>query len=142
MTRYFAYGANLDPVHMGECCPTARWLGTAILAGHGFRIAAAGYGNAVAAPGETVYGVLWELEPADEAALDAFEGMGEGLYRKAHTTVCSADGEELSAMLYLPTDSAPGRPVAGYLERIIEVAKSLAFPAGYVEELQARIFQR
>jgi gamma-glutamylcyclotransferase (GGCT)/AIG2-like uncharacterized protein YtfP len=108
-----------------------------MLPGHGFRIAAKGYGNAAVAPGESVHGVLWELEPADEAALDAFEGVAEGLYHKTRAAVRSKDGAPVSAMLYLPTDSAPGRPVPGYLERIIEVAESLAFPPAYLQELHA-----
>ena len=137
MTRYFAYGANMDPVHMAERCPTARRQGVAVLPGHGFRIAATGYGNAMAAPRESVYGVLWELEPADEAALDAFEGIAEGLYRKAGALVRSGDGSEVDAMLYLPADPAPGRPVPGYLERIIEVAGALNFPPAYLAELRA-----
>ena len=137
MTRYFAYGANMDPIHMAERCPTARCQGVAVLPGHGFRIAATGYGNAITVPRESVYGVLWELEPADEAALDAFEGIADGLYRKAGAMVRTSDGSNLQAMLYLPADPAPGRPVPGYLERIIEVADTLNFPPAYLAELRA-----
>lgn len=136
MTRYFAYGANMDPVHMAEHCPGARRIGLAVLPDHEFRIAREGYGNAAPAPGQEMPGVLWDLTPGDEAALDGFEGVPQGLYRKERATVRASDGGVVPAMLYRPTDAAPGVPRPGYLERIIEVAGELGFPAGYLESLR------
>ena len=136
MSRYFGYGANMDPVHMAERCPGAKRLGLAVLAEHEFRIAAAGYGSAALAPGKELPGVLWELSSEDEAALDGFEGVPQGLYRREWALVRSAAGATVRAMLYLPSDPAPGAPVPGYLERIIEVAEELRFPAAYVQSLQ------
>jgi hypothetical protein len=139
VTVYFAYGANMDPVHMAERCPAATRLGRAALAEHRFAIAAGGYGMARPAPGSTVHGVLWQLTPADEAALDKFEGVAAGFYRKIDATVLRADGKAVAAMLYTPADPAPGRPVPGYLERIIEVARALGFPAEYLQGLEAEL---
>lgn len=136
MTTYFAYGANMDPVHMAERCPGARRLGLAVLPDHEFRIAACGYGNAAAAPGREVHGVLWELLPDDELALDDFEGLQDGLYRKNSAMVRTGDGRELRAMLYLPTNPAPGHARPAYLEGIIAVAEELGFPPGYVARLR------
>lgn len=136
MTLYFAYGSNMDPSHMTEKCPGATRLGTAALAGHSFRMAATGYGNAGADPGAQLPGVLWELDPPDEAALDAYEGVPQGLYRKDFARVTRSDGAAVRAMLYRATDPAPGPPVPGYLERIIEVAESLEFPSEYVASLR------
>jgi len=135
-TSYFAYGANMDPVHMAECCPRAKRLGLAILPGRGFRIAARGYGDAAPAAGEQLRGVLWELSPDDEAALDRFEGVPEGLYRKEHAAVRDGSGRAVSAMLYRAADPAPGQPVPGYLERILVVGRELGFPADYLESLR------
>lgn len=136
MTSYFAYGANMDPVHMAERCPQATRLGVALLAGRSFRIAAAGYGDAPLVAGGELRGVLWELSPSDESALDGFEGVPDGLYRKERAAVRDSAGRQVDAMLYRAADPAPGRPVPGYLERIIEVAEDLGFPAGYVESLR------
>lgn len=136
MSAYFAYGANMDPVHMTEYCPGAKPLGLAVLAEHEFLIAAEGYGNAAPAPGKELPGVLWDLSSDDEAALDGFEGVPQGLYRKEWALVRRADGVTVSAMFYLPSDPAPGVPVPGYLERIIEVAEELRFPAAYVRSLK------
>jgi hypothetical protein len=136
VTAYFAYGANMDPVHMAECCPGAKRRGPAVLLAHEFRIAALGYGNAVPAPGRLLRGVLWDLSAEDETALDRFEGIPQGQYRKEWEWVRDADGASVRAMLYRPSDPAPGMPVPGYLERIIEVAEQLGFPAAEVEALR------
>lgn len=126
----------MDPVHMAKECPGATRIGPAILHGYRFGIAHAGYGTARPEPDSIIRGVLWRLTPTDEAALDRFEGVPEGLYYKSSLTVTGADGEQ-DAMLYRASDPAPGSPVAGYLERIVGVAESLEFPAEYVEELRA-----
>jgi gamma-glutamylcyclotransferase (GGCT)/AIG2-like uncharacterized protein YtfP len=136
---YFAYGANMDPIHMAERCPAAARLGLAALPGHRFAIAAGGYGMTRRVPGSTVHGVLWRLTPADEAALDEFEGVAAGFYRKTDATVRDPSGTPVSAMVYVPADSAPGRPAPGYLERIVEVATALGFPAEYVAALEAQL---
>ena len=137
MTRYFAYGANMDALQMEERCPGARQVDTeAMLPNHRFRIAAAGYGTVVPEPLNVVFGVLWELEPADEAALDRFEGVPEGLYQKGSAMVLQSDGTRTEAMLYRATDSGPGFPAPGYLENILLVAESLNFPESYTGELR------
>ena len=136
MTRYFSYGANMDPVHMARECPGAVRVGPAILQGYRFGIARAGYGTARPEPGSLIRGVLWRLTPSDEAALDRFEGVPEGLYYKSVLTVTGEDGDQ-DAMLYRASDPARGRPVPGYLERIVEVSESLQFPPEYIEELRA-----
>ena len=88
-----------------------------------------------AAADEASAGPSLAAAASDEAALDKFEGVPEGLYYKSTLTVSGADGEK-SAMLYRASNPAPGTPVPGYLERIIEVADSLDFPATYLEDLR------
>jgi hypothetical protein len=138
MTLYFAYGANMDPVHMAERCPGARQLGIATLPGHAFGIAATGYATVRPDPGMIVRGVLWRLTPADEASLDEFEGVESGLYWKDIVPVEDAAGTIVEAMIYRPTDDSPGRAAPGYLERIIEVCQGLGFPREYVLGLEAQ----
>ncbi len=142
MTRYFAYGANMDPVHMAKQCPGARRTGPAQLQDHRFGIAAGGFGTAVPAPGSTVRGVLWILTREHEAALDVFEGVADAFYYKSSLEVISPEGERTPAMLYRASDPRPGVPAPGYLERIIEVAESEEFPPAYLAELRALLAPR
>jgi hypothetical protein len=135
VTVYFAYGANMDPVHMAEQCPGAARLGPAILRDHAFGIAAGHYATVRRRAGSAVYGVLWQLTPADEAALDEFEGVATGFYRKDTLPVEQADRTVVDAMLYRPIDDAPGTASRRYLERILEVAAMLELPPSYQAEL-------
>lgn len=126
---------------MAKECPGATRIGPAILKGYRFGIAHAGYGTARPDRGSVIRGILWRLTPGDEAALDRFEGVPAGLYYKNTLAVAGADGEH-PAMLYRASDPAPGTPVPGYLERIVEVAETLRFPPDYVEELRALMVLR
>jgi len=138
VTLYFAYGANMDPVHMAERCPGAQQLGVASLPGHRFGIAAGGYGTVRPDSEMAVPGVLWRLTPADVAALDDFEGVESGFYRKDFARVEDGTGAVIEAMIYRPADESPGLAAPGYLERIIEVCRELEFPREYVAGLEAQ----
>ena len=140
--RYFAYGANMDPAHMAHYCPGAIPLGPAVLPDHRFQIAARGYGHAAPAPGQELPGVLWELTPEAADALDRFEGVPEGWYRREQSRVREPDGTLLPAMLYVATDSRPGRPAPGYLEGIVPIAERAGFPAEYVQQLRQFLLSR
>ncbi len=136
MTVYFSYGANMDPGHMADRCPGASRLGDARLPEHRFGIAAAGYGTALPSAGHAIPGVLWELTAEHERALDAYEGVPEGVYRQDRAVVETADGRRVEAMLYLATDPAPGTPNPGYLEGIIATGERLGFSVEYLWELR------
>ena len=71
---------------MRRRCPGATALGTARLAGWRYVIAA-GYGSVARASGRSVFGVLWRLTPRDLAALNIFESLDSGLYRRGMLTV-------------------------------------------------------
>ena len=93
-------------------------------------------GWSVPAPGEgaaaDVHGVLWNLTREDVEALDAFEGVAEGLYRKV---IFSIDGGP--ALIYLPADRARGKPEREYLAGVIAAARGHGLPDEYVNELKA-----
>lgn len=134
-TLNFAYGSNLDLAQMRERCPNARLTGPALLWGWRFRITRHGYATVVPEPGAVVHGVLWELTPPDEARLDAYEGVAEGLYSKLRLETEPAAGAVVIAMVYAMNDPEPGEPMPGYLEDVIASAKGHGFPADYLHEL-------
>jgi hypothetical protein len=133
---YFAFASNMDTVQMAERCDGAEYLGVASLADHRFRIGRRGYATVVAAPGATVYGVLWGLLPHHEAALDVYEGVRHGLYRKTSLTVRTAKHEDRAALVYVAGDPAAGRPVQGYMEKVVAAAERHGLPAAYIGELR------
>lgn len=132
--RYFAYGLNMDRDGMAARCLDARLLGPERLAGYRFVIARAGYAGLVPDAASAVYGVLWELSPRDVLALDAFEGVTEGLYRQI--TLSIAQGP---ALVYVPSDAGSGVPQPGYLATVIAAARSHGLPSAYVRELETWI---
>ena len=135
MTLYFAYGANMEREAMEKRCPGATALGVALLRGHRYLIAR-GYGAFARAPGRCVYGVLWRLTPRDLAALNLFENLDSGLYRRAMFTV-EAGTRRARAMIYVGRGvGGKPRPMPGYQERVIASAADWQMPARYLAELR------
>jgi CheY-like chemotaxis protein len=119
---YFAYGANLDQEHMARTAPGASLLGRATLFAHRITIAQAGYATLKPSVGDRVEGVLWFLTAADEAALDRFEKISDGLYRKSTATVQTSTGDEVTALVYLANDASPGVAARAYVDQIVRAA--------------------
>ena len=134
MTLYFAYGANMERAAMAKRCPGARALGVAVLRGHRYLIAR-GYGAFVPAPGRCVYGVLWRLTARDLAALNLFESLDSGLYRRVLFTVESG-GKRARAMIYAGRGGGRPRPMPGYQERVVASAAGWQMPERYLIELR------
>jgi hypothetical protein len=125
--RYFAYGSNIVARQMTHRCPAARAIGPARLDGWRFRIMTRGFATILPDPASHVLGVLWELTPACEAALDRYEGVHRGLYAKHEMPI---DGRD--TLVYVAADVAPGPPKPGYLEAIIAAAVEREFAPDYV----------
>jgi hypothetical protein len=136
MRPYFAYGANMDVAQMADRCPGARIVDGAILADHKIIIGQAGFANAVPAPGKAVIGMLWDITPDDEAALDHYEGIRSGVYRKDEIDVTTTGGKNVRALYYHAADPTPGTPAPGYLEPVVAAARHHGLPADYIAELE------
>jgi gamma-glutamylcyclotransferase (GGCT)/AIG2-like uncharacterized protein YtfP len=134
MTLHFAYGANMERAAMARRCPGAAALGLARLAGWRYVIAE-GYGSVAPAAGSCVYGVLWRLTPRDLAALNAFESLDSGLYRRMHLTVEAGVGRA-RALVYVGRKRHKRVPMPGYQERIVAAAQEWQLPRFYIDELR------
>lgn len=143
MALYAAYGSNMDPAQMMQRCPaspisTSGWL-------PGWRLTFGGEDlgwegsltTIVEDPAESVFCVLYDVPPADEKTLDAWEGADIGLYTKIRLRVRTDDGEKL-AWLYVLQGYEGGLPSARYLGVIAEAAEVAGAPAEYVSELRSR----
>ena len=134
MTLYFSYGANMERAAMRKRCGGAIPLGPAVLRGWRYVIVD-GYGSVTPANGMRVFGVLWRLTPRDLAALNIFESLDSGLYRRAMLTV-EVGGQRARALVYVGRNGGKRRAMPGYQERIIAAAEEWDLPKRYIAELR------
>jgi hypothetical protein len=81
-----------------------------------------------------VHGVLWRLGPREIIALNAFESIDTGLYRRRIVQVRHA-GERASALVYVGRSRRGGRPKPGYMELVLAAARDWTLPVSYVTTL-------
>lgn len=130
--RYFAYGSNICRRQMAQRCPAAAPDTVAALPDWRFRINRRGVATLVPEAGAVAVGVIWHLTAACEAALDEYEGVAGGHYRKAEMTVGGAP-----ALVYLASEENPGPPRAGYLDRILAAAETWGMAPEWRAEIAA-----
>ena len=104
---YFAYGSNMDPTQMEHRCPAAVPVGLGVLSG--FRLTFDYWSkrrkcyvaDIVSEPVEAsnVWGVLWFVTNSDLVALDGYEGVSTGSYRRI-TVKPSVFGISVEAYAY------------------------------------------
>ena len=81
--------------------------------------------------------VLYDISPADEKALDAWEAADLGVYYKIRLRVQTLDGDVL-AWLYVLQAYEGGLPSAHYIGVIADAAEAAGAPADYVADLRSR----
>jgi cation transport regulator ChaC len=131
---HFAYGSNMHLGLMQARCPDARVVGCAVLRDHRFLITRDGYASVAAARGGVVHGLLWRISPRDLAALNAYENIDAGLFRRVLLSV-QAQGRSAKALVYIGRSGAPGRARAGYMELVATAAREAGLPSDYVAGL-------
>jgi gamma-glutamylcyclotransferase (GGCT)/AIG2-like uncharacterized protein YtfP len=134
MVVHFAYGSNMNRTMMRTRCPSAMALGTARLPGWRFLITQDGYASILPASGDIVHGVLWRLSARDLAAVNAYEGLHAGLYRR-HTLSVLAGSRRRQALAYIARANGEGLPRPGYLGLVVAAARDWDLPDDYIEAL-------
>lgn len=135
MILHFAYGSNMSRSLMHMRCPHAQALGTAVLTGWRFVIVARGYGSIEPRRGSAVHGVLWRLTPRDLAAINAYESLDSGLYRRRALPVRFGSACK-AALVYVAARGPPGRPRPGYITLVVSAARDWNLPRPYRRVLQ------
>ena len=126
---FAAYGVGVNRAEMAKRCPTAKLLGASTLRNH--RIVfrgthAAAVANIEPAKGCSVPVLVWDITPADEAALDLYEGFPH-LYEK-HQFRLRLDGKVVDCMAYVMRGDRPiGKPSAFYYSTVLEGYKAAGF---------------
>ena len=137
MQPYFSYGSNMDAREMRQRCPGAALQGIAVLPDHRLMITADGFATIVPDRGRRVMGALWQLTESDERALDDYEDIASGFYRRDFIVI-EAQGGVVRTLVYVASSDRPGKPRPGYLELILSAARALGLPPDYVAELERK----
>lgn len=145
---YFAYGSNMDWKQMKERCPSACFVGVAVLTDHRLEFPRAsrrrrcGVAGAVPHDGSEVWGAAFEISAVDVGRLDQSEGFRPGReensYVRRECMVFEARDEErpLTVSTYFATrESGTYRPSRAYLDAILAGAGRWELPAEYIAEL-------
>src|SRR4051794_34005940 len=122
----------MDAGAMARRSPGSRPLGLARLARHRFAILQAGYATVERDPRSMVHGVLYGLALADVPALDRYEAIARGLYRKVTQPVLRRDARPVTALVYIGAGPTGGRPRPGYMEGVLAAARAAGLPDSYL----------
>lgn len=136
MSRYFAYGSNMFTAQMSERCPGAANPVPAVLADHAWLCNERGVATISPVVGREVHGVVWDVTDEHLDSLDQYEGVAAGRYRRATTTVTTAAGERITAVVYIDNRVEPGPPRPGYLERVLAGASEHQLPTKWLTYLR------
>jgi hypothetical protein len=147
---YAAYATGLDPLAMARRAPHSPLRGTGWIAGWRLTFAGEdlGWGGAVATiveagageadlPEPAVFAALYDVTDGDEAAMDDWEGLDLGRFRKIRLRVETLEGPVL-AWLYVVDAYEGGLPAASYLGLLADAAQAAGAPADYVAQLRQR----
>ena len=128
---YFAYGSNLHRAGMLGRCPAAVPLGRAALFGHALVFRS--WADVEPRAGAAVAGGLWRVTPACRAALDDYEDVAGGLYRRVLLPV-RPEGTEgnVEALVYRMTAPHRSPPEPAYLDAILAGCRDFGLEEGPV----------
>ena len=126
---FAAYGVGVNRAEMAKRCPTAKLIGAATLRNHRLTFRgthAAAVANIEPAKGRSVPVLVWDIAPADEVALDLYEGFPH-LYEKQQVKI-RLDGMLVSCMAYVMRGDRPlGKPSAFYYSTLLEGYREAGF---------------
>ena len=145
-----AYGSNMDPAQMLQRCASSPFAGTGWV--RGWRLTSGadefGWEGALAtlvptdddgSGGEAVGVIvaLYDPTPADERALDAWEGADHGLYREVRLGVHTLAGDVVAHADALDAFEG-GLPSARHLGAIADAAEAAGAPDDHLLGLRSR----
>jgi gamma-glutamylcyclotransferase len=147
---YFAYGSNMNWQQMQERCPSARFVGVALLPGYKLAFTrnsikrGCGVADAVPTQGQKMSGVVYEITAVDLVELDKSEGYLPGREKNSYfrrECVILLNGEDLqsrNAFIYFG-DPQPNPPLpnSDYKNLILSGARHWNLPKAYICELEA-----
>jgi gamma-glutamylcyclotransferase (GGCT)/AIG2-like uncharacterized protein YtfP len=135
---YFAYGSNMNLEQMAVRCPGAQMVSLVRKTGWRYIINQRGYVTALEDPDALTLGCLWKLSKEHWVALDRYEGVGEGFYRRVDCEVITLkSGELVQCIAYRAANETPGVPTENYVETVICGARQIGLPMDYLQFLES-----
>ena len=149
---YFAYGSNLDLLQMQVRCPDAQFVSTARLDGYRVCFPRKSFVRDCAMisiepdVGESVWGALYELDPADLTRLDEREGYNPkrnpalNPHNRVTLRVEASDERMVVAEAYVATPTEnPGLPSPHYIGYLVAAAAECGLPKSHLVKLAAHM---
>lgn len=133
---YFAYGSNMDEEQMEVRCPGAEVVEKMTLRDFRFVLDESGVATIIPEKGARVEGLLWMITPQNLQALDRYEGVAHGCYRRERIEI---ETQKVSGTAIVYISNRPVGPVwerSGYMQRIIRAAEDHGFSEEYIAELK------
>jgi hypothetical protein len=147
---YFAYGSNMNWQQMRGRCPSARFVGVALLADHKLAFTrksvnrGCGVADAVRERGRKIWGVVYKIADLDVGKLDMSEGYRPGreknsYWRRECLVLLNGDEQRpLTACSYFGDPQPnPPPPNSEYKQLIVSGARHRHLPEDYVRDLEA-----
>lgn len=138
----FAFGSNLNHAQMKMRCPDAVPFRKLYLPDG--RLTFRQVADAEYCPGSVLPGGLWRITPACERAMDMYEGVLSGVYRKKYlkVRVLSENGGKPQRVLYYKmNDKSVMPPTVEYIDRIAQGYRDFGLDLAYLDEALARSWE-
>ena len=134
---YFSYGMNTNLAQMARRCPTAVSLGAAVLPCYKFEFK--NFATVEFDLESDVDGVLWDIQPEDEASLDVLEGY-PFYYDKKMVDVI-VDGITVPAMTYfMYPEEVLGMPSKSYYNLVADGYEEHGIGLGQINDAIDRVY--
>lgn len=139
---YFAYGSNMNWPQMQHRCPSSRFISIGRLAHYRLgitrhsRLRDCGTANVYPVPGESVWGIIYDVNDDDLVLLDGFE---DGYRRQILPIQAPGKSEKLlDAVVYVATvELDVPLPNVEYKRLMVDGAKHWGLPHSYRQMLEA-----
>lgn len=149
---YFAYGSNMDFAQMRSRCPSAKYLGNAMLPDHRLAFTRrsinrrCGVSDVVLERGRRTWGTVFEIAETEIGLLDKEEGYRPGralednsyVRRECHVFRDGDAAQPLLVAVYFGNPQpSPPLPNGEYKKLLVEGARFWHLPPEYVAELES-----
>ena len=135
-TFYFAYGSNMNQKQMNYRCPEAFPVAIGRLPRFKFLINSSGVASIIESELDDTLGVIWQISQTNEKTLDRYEGVAKSIYKKIILTA-DVEDDKVSCLCYQALNNKYGIPREGYLEKVIEGAKSFSLDREWIDQLNS-----